>query len=104
MMRYYSVSFKKNLIWMYNEKSDNTMENDRLEADRDAAGTALDQLRNEIGSMSGVEEAEIADGGHIVGIEAAEEDFPAVLNKVVNIFRKFDESSIVTYDFQLNME
>ena len=103
-MRYYSVTFKNNLIWMYNEKSDNTRENDELESDKDAGASVLEQLKTEIEGIPGVEKAEVADGGHILGIEAAEEDFPAVLNNVVNLFRRFDESSIVTYDFQLNME
>ena len=103
-MRYYSVSFKNKLVWMYNDKSSDTRENDALESDKAAAGTALEQLQQEIAEIPGVEKAEVSDGGHIVGIEAVEDDFPAIMNTVVNLFRKFDDSSIVTYDFQLNMQ
>ena len=103
-MRYYSVSFKNKLVWMYNDKSSDVKENDAIESDEAAAGTALEQLRQEIAGIPGVEKAEVSDGGHIVGVEAAEDDYPAIMNMVVNLFRKFDDSSIVTYDFQLNMQ
>lgn len=103
-MRYYSVSFKNKLVWMYNDKSSDAKENDALEADKAAAGTALEQLKQEIAGIPGVDKAEVIDGGHIVGIEAADDVFPDIMNTVVNLFRKFDDSSIVTYDFQLNMQ
>jgi len=103
-MRYYSVSFKKKLVWMYDEKSTNAKENDEIESDEKAGKTALVKLKEELEAISGVEAAEVTDNGHVIGIKAAEEDYPAVMNQVVNIYRRFDDSSIVTYDFQLNMQ
>lgn len=102
-MRYYSVTFKTPLVWMYNEKSSVMKENDDLEADKTAAKTALEQLERELSDIEGVKKAEVSQEGHVVGIEADEEDFPAVMNKVINIYRRFDDSSNVTYDFQMNM-
>ena len=103
-MRYYSVSFKNNLVWMYNEKSNAAKANDEMESDEKAGKTALDKLKEEIEAISGVESAEVSDNGHIIGIEASEEDYPDVMNQIVNLYRRFDDSSIVSYDFQLNMQ
>lgn len=45
---------------------------------------------------------EIKDDGQIVTIEAAEEDFPEIMNAVVNVFRIIDDKSEVVYKFALN--
>ena len=102
-MRYYSVTFKTPIVWMYNEKTSDSKENDALMADKTAAKTALEQLEKEISDIDGVKKAEVSQEGHVVGIEAEDEDFPAIMNKVVNLYRRFDDSSNVTYDFQMNM-
>jgi len=102
-MRYYSVSFRNNLVWMFDEKTENSKDNFEKESDEKAGKTALEKLKEELAAISGVEAAEVTDNGHVIGIEAAEEDYPAVMNQVVNLYRRFDDSSIVTYDFQLNM-
>ncbi len=101
-MRYYDVSFKQNLVWMYTEKTSDPRENDKLENDEGVLKTALESLREEIEGIKGVGKVEITDNGHVVGIEAAEEDYPDIMDEVVNLFRKFDDTSIVSYDFLLN--
>jgi phage-related protein len=45
---------------------------------------------------------EIADDGQIVTIEADESRFSEVMNGVVNVFRKIDDKSEVSYKFALN--
>lgn len=45
---------------------------------------------------------EIMDDGQIVTIETDEEKFPEVMNVVVNVFRKIDDKSEVSYKFALN--
>lgn len=102
-MRYYSVTFKTPIVWMYNEKSSDPEENDALEADGKSEKKSLEQLESEISDIEGVSKAEVSQKGHVVGIEADDEDFPVIMNKVVNLFRRFDDSSNVTYDFQMNM-
>ena len=42
------------------------------------------------------------DDGQIVTIETDEEKFPEVMNVVVNVFRKIDDKSEVSYKFALN--
>lgn len=103
-MRYYSASFKNNLVWMYNEKTSDSKANDALESDEKELKTAFDKLCEEINAIEGVKKAELSEGGHVVGIEAADEDYPQIMNKVVNLYRKLDDSSVVSYDFQLNMQ
>ena len=44
----------------------------------------------------------IEEDGQIVTIEADEERFSDVMNIVVNVFRKIDDKSEVTYKFALN--
>ena len=46
---------------------------------------------------------EIKDDGQIVSIEAEEDEFTEVMNTVVNVFRKIDDKSEVSYKFALNM-
>ena len=45
---------------------------------------------------------EIMDDGQIVTIEAADDKFTEVMNVVVNVFRKIDDKSEVSYKFALN--
>ena len=47
---------------------------------------------------------EIKDDGQIVSIEADEDDFPEVMNTVVNVFRRIDDKSEVSYKFALNRQ
>ena len=42
------------------------------------------------------------DDGQIVTIEAADDKFTEVMNVVVNVFRKIDDKSEVSYKFALN--
>lgn len=49
-----------------------------------------------------VKSVKIEDEGQIVTIETEEENFPEVMNKVVNVFRKIDNNSEVSYKFGLN--
>lgn len=50
-----------------------------------------------------VKSAKIQEDGQIVTIEVEkEEDFAEVMNKVVNVFRKIDDKSEVSYKFALN--
>lgn len=45
----------------------------------------------------------IEDNGQIVTVEVEnEEDYAEVMNKVVNVFRKIDDKSEVSYKFGLN--
>ena len=50
-----------------------------------------------------VKSVEIKDDGQIVSIEVEkEEDFEEVMNRVVNVFRRIDDKSEVSYKFALN--
>lgn len=50
-----------------------------------------------------VKSVKITDEGQIFSIEVEnEDDFPEVMNKVVNVFRKIDDKSEVSYKFGLN--
>jgi hypothetical protein len=52
-----------------------------------------------------VKSVDIRDDGQIVSVEVAkEEDFTDVLNNVVNVFRKIDDKSEVSYKFALNRQ
>ncbi len=44
----------------------------------------------------------IKDEGQIVTIEADDEQFSEVMNGVVNVFRRIDDKSEVSYKFELN--
>ena len=49
-----------------------------------------------------VKSVEIKDDGQIVSIEVEkEEDFEEVMNRVVNVFRRIDDKSEVSYKFAL---
>lgn len=47
---------------------------------------------------------DIQDDGQLVTIETDEDKFPEVMNGVVNVFRKIDDKSEVSYKFGLNQE
>lgn len=48
---------------------------------------------------------DIREDGQVVSVEVAqEEDFTDVLNHVVNVFRKIDDKSEVSYKFGLNRQ
>lgn len=49
-----------------------------------------------------VKSVEIKDDGQIVSIEVEKEDFEEVMNRVVNVFRRIDDKSEVSYKFALN--
>lgn len=63
---------------------------------------AIAELENTIVEESGAKSAAVKDNGQIVSIEADEEQFSAVMNKVVNVFKKIDDRSEVSYKFSLN--
>lgn len=45
---------------------------------------------------------DIMDEGQIITIETDEDKFPEVMNGVVNVFRRIDDKSEVSYKFGLN--
>ncbi len=83
MIRTYSVKFKSK------SKIPSTAE-------------AIAELENTIVEESGAKSAAVKENGQIVSIEADEEQFTAVMNKVVNVFKKIDDKSEVSYKFGLN--
>lgn len=66
----------------------------------DAAAVA--DARKSILDETAATAVEIKDDGQVITIEAAQEDFSEVMNTVVNVFRKIDDRSEVTYNFALN--
>lgn len=83
MIRTYSVKFKSK------SKMPSTAE-------------AIAELENTIVEESGAKSAVVKDNGQIVSIEADEDQFSVVMNKVVNVFKKIDDKSEVSYKFGLN--
>lgn len=83
MIRTYSVKFKSK------SKMPSTAE-------------SIAELENTIVEESGAKSAAVKENGQIVSIEADEEQFTAVMNKVVNVFKKIDDKSEVSYKFGLN--
>ena len=83
MTRTYSVKFKSKSKMLTDEESIKNTENAILEESKAKA-------------------AKVEDAGQIVTIEADEEDFVSVMNTVVNVFRKIDDKSEVSYKFGLN--
>lgn len=50
-----------------------------------------------------VKSVKIQEDGQIVSVEVEkEDDFAEVMNKIVNVFRKIDDKSEVSYKFALN--
>ncbi len=62
----------------------------------------IEEAKNAIISEAKADSVEITDDGQIVTIEAEPERFPEVMNGVVNVFRKIDDKSEVSYKFNLN--
>lgn len=63
---------------------------------------AVLEIEQSIIDDAGAISAKLEDNGQIVKVEAGEDDFPEVMNKVVNIFRKIDDKSEVSYKFGVN--
>ncbi len=85
MVRTYSVKYKS--------KSKMLTDEQRIE---ETKKTILDE--------TAAKSVDIKDDGQIVSIEADEDDFPEVMNTVVNVFRKIDDKSEVSYKFALNRQ
>jgi hypothetical protein len=63
---------------------------------------AVERTEKEILEDTMVKSVKIKNDGQVVSIEAAEDNFTEVMNKVVNVFRKIDDKSEVSYKFTLN--
>ncbi len=84
MKRTYSVKFKNKNKMLKDEE-------------------AVAQVKNTILDETSATGVEIAEEGQIVTIEADnEEDYETIMNIVVNVFRKLDDKSEVSYKFGLN--
>lgn len=83
MIRTYSVKFKSK------SKMPSTAE-------------AIAELENTIVEESGAKSAAVKENGQVVSIEADEGQFSTVMNKVVNVFKKIDDKSELSYKFGLN--
>lgn len=64
----------------------------------------IEQTKKTILDETAAKSVEIKDDGQIVSIEADEDDFPEVMNTVVNVFRRIDDKSEVSYKFALNRQ
>lgn len=74
-----------------------------------AASKKMDEEKQQeilklIEALENVKTATLNVSGQILGIDAEIEHFPAILNSVVNIFRRHDAKSEVTYEFELNKD
>ena len=84
MKRTYSVKFKNKNKMLKDEES-------------------IAQVKNTIIEETSETGVEIAEEGQLVTIEANdEEDYQSIMNIVVNVFRKLDDKSEVSYKFGLN--
>lgn len=64
---------------------------------------AVENTIKEIEKIELVKSVSIADDGQILTVETdAEENFSSIMDKVVNVFRRIDDKSEVSYDFALN--
>ena len=61
------------------------------------------QTEEDIKALELVKDAVIKEDGQVVSVEN-EEDFEKVMDRVVNIFRRIDDKSEVSYKFGLNRE
>lgn len=85
MTRTYSVKFKNKSKLLKSEE-------------------AIEDVKNTILKDTIAKSVDITDDGQIITVEVDnEEDFQAVMNIVVNVFRKIDDKSEVSYKFALNM-
>ncbi len=63
------------------------------------------QTEEDIKALELVKDAVIKEDGQVVTVEVEnEEDFEKVMDRVVNIFRRIDDKSEVSYKFGLNRE
>ena len=63
------------------------------------------KTEEDIKALALVKEAVIKEDGQVVTVEVEnEEDFEKVMDRVVNIFRRIDDKSEVSYKFGLNRE
>ena len=63
------------------------------------------KTEEDIKALSLVKDAVIKEDGQVVTVEVEnEEDFELVMDRVVNIFRRIDDKSEVSYKFGLNRE
>lgn len=63
------------------------------------------QTEEDIKALELVKDAVIKEDGQVVTVEVEnEEDFEPVMDKVINIFRRIDDKSEVSYKFGLNRE
>ena len=85
MVRTYSVEYKSKSKMLTDEQK-------------------IEQTKKTILDETAAKSVEIKDDGQIVSIEADEDDFPEVMNTVVNVFRRIDDKSEVSYKFALNRQ
>ena len=63
------------------------------------------KTEEDIKALALVKDAVIKEDGQVVTVEVEnEEDFEKVMDRVVNIFRRIDDKSEVSYKFGLNCE
>ncbi|WP_147349368.1 hypothetical protein [Lachnospira eligens] len=63
------------------------------------------KTEEDIKALALVKDAVIKEDGQVVTVEVEnEEDFEKVMDRVVNIFRRIDDKSEVSYKFGLNRE
>lgn len=63
------------------------------------------QTEEDIKALELVKDAVIKDDGQVVTVEVEnEDDFEPVMDRVINIFRRIDDKSEVSYKFGLNRE
>ena len=85
MTRTYSVKFKNKYKLLKSEE-------------------AIEDVKNTILKDTIAKSVDITDDGQIITVEVDnEQDFQSVMNIVVNVFRKIDDKSEVSYKFALNM-
>lgn len=85
MVRTYSVKYKSKSKMLTDEQK-------------------IEETKKTILDETAAKSVEIKDDGQIVSIEADEDDFPEVMNTVVNVFRRIDDKSEVSYKFALNRQ
>lgn len=63
------------------------------------------QTEEDIKALELVKDAVIKEDGQVVAVEVEnEDDFGPVMDRVINIFRRIDDKSEVSYKFGLNRE
>lgn len=64
-----------------------------------------DKLVSEMKAVEKVQDAAISDDGLVITIEAEkEEDYTPIMDAIVNVFRRWDDTSEVEFKFDLNKE